>query len=158
MRDNEVAEISQISLSEIKELGGCAGPCVSILLPLDTARQQVAGNSVRLKNAVREVERLLGEKGVEPERTRVLLEPIREYTAELGEWSGDRQGLAIFRSWDVLRAFRVPLQLEESVSVADHFNVRPLLTLVHADPTFYILALSQKHIRLLRCMGHSSEE
>lgn len=158
MPADRVAEITQISLSEIKELAASSGPCISILLPVDRAREQLAQNPVRLKNAIREVERLLAEKGLEAEQARVLLDEIHEYTADPVQLSGDHQGLAIFRSFDIARAFRVPLHLGESVMIADHFYVKPLLPLIHSDQPFYILALSQKHIRLLRCTGHSSEE
>lgn len=158
MPANRVTEITQISLSEIKGLAASSGPCISILLPMDTAREQLAQNPVRLKNAMRVVEGLVRDKGVDAEQARALLDPMREFKADLEDWSGDHQGLAIFRSAEVLRAFRVPLQLGEWVSIADHFYVKPLLPLLHSDQTFYILALSQKHIRLLRCTGHSSEE
>ena len=72
--------------------------------------------------------------------------------------SNGHKGLAIYRSPNMLKAFRVPRELTESVSVGDHFNIVPLLPMLNADQTFYILALSQRHIRLLRCTSHSSEE
>jgi hypothetical protein len=158
MQANNVANITQISLSEIKELAAASGPCISILLPVDTAREQLAQNPVRLRNAIKGVERILVDKGVDPEQSRAMLDPIHEFTKQTESWSGGHQGLAIYRAPDVLRAFRAPLPLAEWTSVADHFYVKPLLPLLYSDQTFYILALSQKHIRLLRCTVHSSEE
>jgi Bacterial archaeo-eukaryotic release factor family 3 len=157
MQANRVAEVSPISMSEFKDLAAASGPCVSILLPVE-AKQQPAQNPVRLKNAIKTVERMLIERGADSQQTREILDPISELTEDTRHWTDELEGLALFRSPDLLRAFRVPGQVVEWVSVADHFYVKPLLPLLHSDRNFYILALSQKHIRLLRCTGQTSEE
>lgn len=158
MQTNTVADITQISWREIKDLAGVSGPCISILLPLETARDQSAQNPVRLKNAVKEAERVLTDKGVEPGQVKALIDPIHDLIADAGTWSGEQQGVAILRSSGVLRAFRTPQPVPEWILVADHFYIKPLLPLLDSDRVFYILALSQKHIRLLRCTAHLSEE
>lgn len=150
--------MNRFSLSEIKDLASAGGPCLSILLPLDTAREQSVQNGIRIKNAIETAKSLLAEKAVTAEQSRQLLTPLPDLAREAHEWSGSHKGLAIFRSADIFLAFRVPRELPESVSVGDHFNLVPLLPLLNADPIFYILALSQRHIRLLRCNSHSSEE
>ena len=158
MQANKVTEIHQISLSEIKDLASAAGPCLSILLPLDTAPDKSAQNRIRIKNAIKTAQNLLAGKTMDAEHTRLMLTPIENLAEEATEWSGGHTSLAIFRSADVFKAFRIPPELPESVSVGDHFNIVPLLPMLNADRAFYILALSQRHIRLLRCTGHSSEE
>jgi hypothetical protein len=158
MQVDKVAEVNQLSLDEIKDLASAAGPCLSILLPIDTARDQSAQNGIRIKHAIEKAKIILAEKTIAIEQSRLMLQALQDLAKELPESSSGHRGLAIFRSPDLIRAFRVPRELPESVSVGDHFFVVPLLPLLNADPTFYILALSQKHIRLLRCTGHSSEE
>ena len=44
------------------------------------------------------------------------------------------------------------------MTVANHFYVKPLIPALQAERRFYVLALSLKHIRLLRCTEDSSEE
>ncbi|MDQ6759357.1 MAG: hypothetical protein M3Z32_05745 [Acidobacteriota bacterium] len=158
MQADKLTEINQLSSSEVKDLAAAAGPCLSILLPLDTTPGQASQNGIRMKHAIATAKELLAAKSVDADQCRLLLTAVEDLAPELHELSGDHKGLAIFRSAEVLRAFRVPRELLESVSVSDHFNLVPLLPLLNADQTFYILALSQKHIRLLRCTGHSSEE
>lgn len=158
MQVDKIIEINQLSLSEIKDLAGAAGPCLSILLTLDTAPGQGAQNGIRIKHAMETAKSLLAGKSVDAEQSQLMLSAMANLVPEISELAGGHNGLAIFHSPEVFRAFRVPRELPESVSVGDRFHVVPLLPLLNADQTFYILALSQKHIRLLRCTGHSSEE
>jgi hypothetical protein len=44
------------------------------------------------------------------------------------------------------------------VAVGPAFHVEPLLPLLHADGRFYVLALSQKHVRLLQGTAHSVQD
>ncbi len=44
------------------------------------------------------------------------------------------------------------------MTVANHFYVKPLIQALQSERVFYVLALSQKHIRLLQCTEDSSEE
>ena len=49
--------------------------------------------------------------------------------------------------------------LKITAVVADRFQVLPLLRALRGErKQFYVLALSQKHVRLLRCTNHSSDE
>lgn len=150
MQANKVAEVTRISLGEIKEMGAASGPCISILLPLEGAAQ----DPLRIRQAINTAEKLLQERVGAPKAHEILAKAreLVEGTAYTGK------GLAIYCSSEFCRAFDIPTPLSETVSVADHFNVKPLIPLLNADQPFYILALSQKHIRLLRCTEHTSEE
>ncbi len=152
MQASKAAEITRISMKEIKELGAATGPCLSILIPIDSAHGQTAQNSIRLKNGIEAAKKLLADKGVDP---KPLIESIQAITEDL-KWTG--QGLAVYCSPDLCRAFELAFTVTDSVMVGDHFYVKPLIPLLNADQPFYILALSQKHPRLLRCTEQSSEE
>jgi hypothetical protein len=65
-------------------------------------------------------------------------------------WRHQSDGLAIFLSSDFTRYYRLPLEFEDLVVVAERFHVKPLLPLLSGDGRFYILALSQDKVRLLR--------
>src|SRR5262249_22128577 len=87
-----------------------------------------------------------------------LLDPLYELEDEETEDEERGKGFVVFRSPRVFRHFYVAAPLEEFVTVADHFYILPLLPLVGHERIFYILTLSQKHIRLLRCEGGTSVE
>ena len=150
-------ESNQLSLQEIKQLAATPGPCITILQPLLPAPNEARQNQARVKASIKEVERILAEKGMTAKQSQELLKPLSELIGEL-DFAGDFESLAVFRSPEVFRQFQLRGPLKESVTVANHPFVLPLLQLLDTDRTFHILALSQKHIRLLRCTGHSSEE
>ena len=142
---SKVPDVTRISLSEIKELAAAAGPCVSLLIPAENG-------PVRLKHAIETARQLLEAKGKE---TRPFLEHIQAISGEL-TWSS--QSVAIYCSAALCRTFELAFPVTESVTVGEHFYVKPIIPLLDADRPFYILALSQKHIRLLRCTSNSAEE
>jgi len=153
----QILEVGKLSAEEWKMVIGSEGPCISILQPVHPATPRTS-KPVRLKKAIESVEQILLNR-LDPSLHRQLLDPLYEFEA------GDRQaedqpgsGLVIFRSPRVFQHFYVSRKLDELVMVADHFYILPLLPLLNSGKIFYILALSQKHIRLLRCTPDSTEE
>lgn len=158
MQANTSRDVSELSMIEIKSLAAASGPCISILLPIGQNGGPGAQNNTRVKNAIKAAARLLDEKKRDAALAEQLMAPLQNWAREARDWSGDQKGIAIFRSPDLFEIFHTPLELPETVTVADHFAIAPLLPLLNADQTFYLLALSQKHIRLLRCTANRSEE
>jgi hypothetical protein len=54
--------------------------------------------------------------------------------------------------------YRLPVPFAEQVVVGSRFYIRPLLPLLSGDGTFYLLALSQNHVRLWRGNRYRMEE
>ena len=136
---------------------GSEGPCISILQPVPTLTPRTH-RQARLKRAIQSVEQILSERLVDPSRQSQLLEPLYEF--EGGEPASEQEpggGFVIFRSPKIFQRFYVSCRLEETVTVADHFYILPLIPIFNSGKTFYILALSQKHIRLLRCADSTEE-
>lgn len=126
------------------------GWCVSIFMPTYQAGAETQQNPIRLKNLLSEAETRLQENGLRPSEAEALLESGRHLLEDSMFWQHQSNGLALFfRDGDV-DYYRVPLNLKELVILADRFYVKPLLPLVSGDGQFYVLALSQKEIRLLQ--------
>jgi hypothetical protein len=87
-----------------------------------------------------------------------VLAPARRLLNEPRRSQSPGDGLALFCEQGGVRQFRVPLRLPELVAVGDRFLVRPLLPLLGAAGDFYVLALNQDEIRLLRGSRHSLQE
>ncbi len=127
------------------------GPSVSIFLPTHRAGPEIQQDPIRLKNLLRQAERQLIENGTRATDARDLLAPIGALLDDAVFWRHQADGLAIFRSRELFRIYRVPLTLQEFVAVSDRFLVKPLLPLLINDARFFILALSQNAVRLLDC-------
>ncbi len=66
--------------------------------------------------------------------------------------------MAFFLAPQVFHAYRVPLLLDELGVVAHRFHIKPLLPLLSGDGHFFVLALSQKAVRLLQGTQYSISE
>jgi len=132
---------------------GSEWPCISILQPVQALTSRSTQKPVRLKKAIQSVEQILTDRNVDPAARRDLLEPLYELEEQEGTEGRPGKGFVLFRSRKVFRHFYVSTPLEEFVTVADHFYILPLLPLAGSEKIFYILCLSQKHIRLIRCSG-----
>src|SRR5450759_5069099 len=97
MPATKVADVTPISLNEIKEIGVVSGPCVWMLIRFETAPDQVEQNRVRLRHAVDAAKKLLTERGVEADRAHSMMHAIHEIAEGL---KGECQGFAAPRAAD----------------------------------------------------------
>ncbi|HKN87615.1 MAG TPA: hypothetical protein VJV04_12200 [Nitrospiraceae bacterium] len=133
-------------------------PSVSLFLPTHRAGPQIQQDPIRLKNLLKQAESQLITDGIRATEARDLLAPAAALLEDAAFWRHQDGGLAIFRSSESFRVFRLPDPVQEFVSVADRFYVKPLLPLLVNDVRFYILALSQKTVRLLECSRDRVQE
>jgi hypothetical protein len=132
------------------------GPCVSLFMP--TTRGVRFEDAKRWKNLVGQAEERLAAAGRRSSEARDLLRPARDLADDASFWRSASAGLAFFHSPQTTRSYRLPQQFAEQVVVADHFHVKPLLPLLTGDGKFYVLALSQKNVRLLQGTHHTVAE
>ncbi len=125
------------------------GWCVSLYLPLSRKGAEASGNPTRFKNLLRLAQERLQERGLREDKARAYLQPAWEFLAEHNWREHDADGLALFLHEQELWTYHLPLAFEETAKVAPRFHLRPLWPLFTHDGRFYILALSQKQVRLL---------
>ena len=155
MPQQQLGQSTSISIQQLKELSGTPGPCITALFPLhheDSRHIRLA-----IKRAIEGVEQRLEQRNIDRKPFEALMQPLRSLPTEI-EGETDQKGVVILRSRDIFQLHFVPRDIEESIIVADHFHLLPLIPLMWETRPFYILALSQKHIRLLRCTNTISED
>ncbi len=130
-------------------LGEQQGPCLSLFMPTFRTGTESQQNQIRLKNLLRGAEEKVLAAGLRPQEVKEFLEPALTLTTNVLFWRRQSDGLALFRSRDLFRTFTLPEVFDEALTVGERFHVRPLLPLLQEDRRFYILALSQKELRLL---------
>ena len=133
-------------------------PCLSVFLPTHRAGVEARQGSIRLKNQIRSAEEQLAAQGVRGAAAKTLLEPLLKLCENSGFWQYQSDGLAIFRSPDKFRYYRLPLHFDELLVVTDRFHVKPLLRLFTEDGRFYLLALSKNGIRFFQCTRYGAHE
>jgi hypothetical protein len=132
--------------------------CLTLLMPTADAGPETKQNPIRFKNLVGRVECLLEESGMPASSQKRYLEPLRAMVSDKPFWAYQSKGFALFRSEAEVRTYRLQVELNEFVAVGDHFHVKPLLPFLLVDQRFYVLALSQSGVRLLRCSRQEVRE
>jgi hypothetical protein len=145
------------SLKDLKPILSSRPPCLTIYMPLDVApaNQSAKANGLRWKECLRSLEPKIEQNGSE---ARELLKSISDWDAIWGEEKQSGKSIAVFRSPDAFYVTSLEEPIKGKAVLGPHFYVRPLLPELTQDGTFYILALSQKDVRVLRCTSSSSEE
>ncbi|MBV9387786.1 MAG: hypothetical protein JOZ78_15295 [Chroococcidiopsidaceae cyanobacterium CP_BM_ER_R8_30] len=150
--------MAMLSLDELKTLTeNPQNPCVSIYLPMQKAGPEIRQNPIRFKNLIRAAEERLDAIGISHQEAMEWLSSAHQLDKS-DFWEHQDRGLAIFISKAVFRYYRLPVEFPELVIVTNRFHLKPLLPLFTNDEQFYILALSQKDVRLLEGTRYSVKE
>ena len=132
--------------------------CVSIFMPTHRTGRDTEQDPIRFKNLIREAEQRLKDKGLRSPTVREMLNPAEALLLDSDFWNHQSDGLAVFITSDEIYTFRLPLSFNELVVIANRFHVKPLLPFFSFDGHFYILALSQKQLRLLEGTRYKVDE
>jgi hypothetical protein len=139
---------SFIEAGELKRMLSANGPCLSIYAPTAESPSDQGQYALRWKETIRGLERNLRDNPAE----------VREFIRSVANWDdiyrpeeARGQSVAVFRAADVFERVWLDQRVEARAMIAPHFFIRPLLPLFAKERVFYILALSQKNVRLLRC-------
>lgn len=121
--------------------------CISIFMPVHRLGDQQ--DSLRYKNLLAEAEKLLTIKGMRSAEAVKLLEPEKELAEVAEYWMNmGADGLAVFCTGDMRERYPLPRKVEESVTVAEYFRVKPLIPLITGTGRFFVLALNKINTRL----------
>jgi len=121
--------------------------CISIYMPVHRLGDKQDG--LRYKNLLIEAEKLLTAKGMRSAEAVKLLAPEHELAEVTEYWMNmGADGLAVFCTDDMKERYPLPRKVEESVTVAERFRVKPLIPLITGTGRFFVLALNKGNIRL----------
>lgn len=132
-----------------------ADKCVSVYLPTHRSGSEIQQDPIRFKNLLRQAEERLANGDLRRPKAQAILKPAHRLLDDGAFWRHQSDGLAVFASPETFRCYRLPYAFSELVVVTERFHVKPLLTLLSGDGRFYILAISQKRVRLLMGTRHS---
>jgi hypothetical protein len=129
------------------------GPWISLQLPTERVGQNPAAK-IRYKNLVTEAVSRLKAKGTDRKLLDALTERMTSMLDDAPFWTSLEDGLAVYLSPNDQLVFRLAESFDESVTVSDTPQVDVLLLHADNDRPHAVLALSLKHVRLLRGNRH----
>jgi hypothetical protein len=131
---------------------------ISMFMPMLQRGAEVQQNPIRCKTLLRQAEEQLLARGLRAPEAEGLLQPVEALLADHAFWQHQTRGLAVFLAPHLVRVYRVPLPFDELVVVTHRFYIKPVLPLLSGDGQFFVLALSQKEVRLLEGTRFSVSE
>lgn len=135
-----------------------SGFCISLYMPAHRAGRETEQDPIRFKNLLRQAEERLLAEGMRSADAQSFLKKPQSLLQDQAFWQYQSDGLALFCSADIFCFFRLPVEFDQLLVVADRFHVKPLLPILTSDSTFFILAVSQSHLRLLEATRHTVDE
>lgn len=125
-------------------------PAVTLTMPLDPTQQSGEHAHLTLKNLVADARRQLDARPhVDADS---ILAGAESLIGDEQWWHGPGRGFVLFMAPDGLfEQFRVSESLPAKVVVDAQFAIRDLVTVMHGDERFFVLAISQNHTQL--CIG-----
>lgn len=129
-------------------------PWVSVLLPSLRGAPDSRAGSTQLANLLREASAQLKARELSDD----LLAPAAELVGDTALWQQQFAGLALYLTPNGMHRFRVPMEFAPTVVVGDVPHLRPLVPAMAPGQTYYLLQLSQKHVRLFEVAGGSIHE
>lgn len=151
--------IDRITRQDIDRLANARGEdLISIYLPMEKAGDATQQNPIRMKNQLQRAAQELEQRGYDTDHINELLEDASKLVPDHQYWSYQSDGLAVFISPGDTEVYRLPLPFNETLTISDSFYLKPLLRLLSGDGRFYVLALAQNEVRLLRGSRYSVQE
>lgn len=153
--------MSLITKNEIEELNGIhSTSCISIFIPTHRVGEEVLErkDALVLKNQLKDVKDKLEKEEMGPREIETLLAPVQELLDNSEFWRHQSDGLAIFRSNDFFKVYRLPVYFEDFNFVGNNFYLKPLMPMFTGDGKFFVLGLEKKYVKLYEMTRHSITE
>jgi hypothetical protein len=150
---------NHIPFGELETLIAHQGkPAVSIYLPTTRIPTRVQAETLQFKNLIREAEEQLAQFEMRGPDVRAILEPARQLITDSDFWRHPQDGMAVFLAEDIFFRYQLPISFRTELIVSEVFHLKPLVPILSNEFVFYILAVSQNQVRLLRASRFEVEE
>ena len=130
-------------------------PSISIYMPTQRAAD-TQQNSIRFKTLIQKSENTLSD--YQYKDAVKLLAPAKKLYNDIAFWNQRSDGLAMFIAPDFFKIFLLPHLFDELLVITRRFHLKPLMPVLSSNAHFFVLAVSQNNVRLLRCTLDSVEE
>ena len=147
-----------LTLRDVRCCGRARPPAVTILLPAYLPGSHARPLAARLKQAVSRITNELNLLGLSHHDIARLVAPVLSLTHEPIFRDGRKNGIALLIDRVGFHCYEIPADVQETVSVGNHFYLKPLLRWLTEPRSFLILELAQGKVRLIEAEGEAMRE
>lgn len=151
------AVLEVVNLRKVQEILESHGPCITIVLPPYHPGEPAQSRAALLKANLQDASQQLAHRGFPKAAIADLLAPLEQLAHDTASLTGSHWGRAVFRSPDVFYQFQLTHAAKASSTVSGCFAIRRILPELWAPSLFYILAVTNKSVRLFRCNYERAE-
>lgn len=141
------SDISRELVESLAEHTG-DGPLLSLYLPTTLKVEERQKNEIRLKNLLKEARTRLEALGMAATDADALTRAVANASLDKTMWKEHGKGFAVFAGRGFLAHVALPFRVRELAVVNFRFHLKPLLEALSRRRRFWLLALSQKDVRL----------
>lgn len=137
-------ELNREAVTELSRTNPRA-PAVTIYLPTHRAATSphMTEDQIRFKNLMTKAIGIIKNRDDGRELEVYLTERLNELLEDRNFWEGQTEGLLLCARPGLFRMFRLPVDTEEYVAVADHFHLAPVFGVLQDMQEYYVLAIAQ---------------
>jgi hypothetical protein len=128
-----------------------SSPAISIFFPTVRANVESLENSLHLKSLLGDVNEALKGATLTAREIDELVAPLFELVDDDNFWMHQLEGLALFRTPDMFKIYRLGFPVAERAIVADTLKLTPLFPRLPGNDEWHILCFSKGEVRLLHC-------
>ena len=134
------------------------GVKLTFTVATDVTGQDDKRSALALKNQLRDAKSQLIASGQREADVVEFLEPVAALVEDSSYWRLQSRGLAVFLADGLFHCVRVPIELHDSLTIDEYFNLLPLAPVLASDRKLYVLALAQNSVRLFDSTRNVIEE
>src|SRR5699024_10489591 len=140
--------VDSLDFSSVLERQEQGGVTLTFTVATDVTGKSEKVSALTLKNHVRDAKARLVESGMREAAATELLAPVAALVTDSSYWRLQSRGLIVFLAEGFFLPVRVPIELGDSLTVGEEFNLLPLAPVLASDRKLYVLALAQNSVRL----------
>lgn len=133
------------------------GPCISVVLPLETKSAARSQNATRIEHAVQRAIRSLTSANIPERQYRELSREIKDLADSIDP-NHVMEGIGLFVSASVSERFDFSFPVTECVQVDNSFETRDLFYAIQYNRSYHILSMSKHSIHLFVAQTDSIHE
>jgi hypothetical protein len=122
-------------------------PCLSLYQPTHRHFPSNQQDRIRFKNLLAKLRDALRDSYPQREHAR-LLGPLNALAEDQAFWNRTLDGLAVMRSEETFRVYRLQRSVPELAFTADSFHFKPLIRILQSADRYQLLALTLRSVRL----------
>jgi hypothetical protein len=151
MASPKVSSFKLLHADHLRELAGCSGLCLTAILPPFVPGEKTRRSpAALLRDYAHQAESTLAGLGASQAHIAALLEPLERLASDPATAEGFHWSRVILRSPEVFEEFVLRQTTQEGVTVAEWFDLLPLIAEADLPAEFYVLKLSKKQAILER--------